>query len=661
MEKGRNGILNRSTRIGLLFLLLPFATRPAQTQDNRGKLDIHVTRPDLTEGIPGVTLTLQGPYLGASGDLVAGLYKPNPNLTPEMRQQVDTLIATAPPGIAPEVVAGAAQRMEATLLGLPVPPTVPTTPAAANAAQPPQLSGTTDAGGHFIFTNLAAGRYQVRAQRDGYFGAAPPGSTANSLPTVISATATIDPSKPGPELAMNMIRGGTVSGRVRDPNGQPISGLQVFAYQIVYQNGRAAMQTLNSKQTDDRGDFRIFWLPPGDYYIGVLPRRTIGLAANPQDTFARTFFPGTIDPRTASAVKVTEASEITGIDVNIRGDATGKISGRVVSSIVGPTGQPQLAGSFFLLPSDTTMFSDAQGMNYPNASTNRTNGAFEIRGVLPGSYDLITAISDPTNGGQSIGRAHVEVGNGGSVEDVTLNVRTGQSVKAKLVLDTGAVSYTMQQPAARGGLTVINGVIQQAAATPLAPVPTPSIRLNFRSMEAYAPPFESAASQYTFDPTTNEFTFPNVPEGRYYLAVTSLPANSYIVDIRLDGRSVFDNGFVIAAPAGNLEVSVNSKGAKLQGLALDAAQKPVATARVVLVPEESRRQNQALYKSAASDANGNFTMSGIAPGQYKLFAWESVPGTAYMSPEFLSKYENQGQVVKILENATNNANAKVIH
>jgi hypothetical protein len=300
-------------------------------------------------------------------------------------------------------------------------------------------------------------------------------------------------------------------------------------------------------------------------------------------------------------------------------------------------------------------------MNYPNASTNRTNGAFEIRGVLPGSYDLITTMSDITNGGQSIGRAHVDVGNGASVEDVTLNVKTGQSVKAKLILDTGAVSYTMQQPAARGALTLVNGVVQQAVSTPLAPVPIPSIRLNFRSMEAYAPPFETAASQYSFDPTTNEFTFTNVPDGRYYLAVTSMPANSYIADIRLDGRSVFDNGFVIAAPAGNFEVNVSSKGAKLQGLALDAAQKPVAAARVVLVPEESRRQNQSLYKTAASDASGNFTMSGIAPGEYKLFAWESVPGAAYMSPGFLSKYENQGQVVKILENATNSANAKVIH
>src|SRR3954470_19371501 len=135
MDKGRIGILNRCALIGLLLILVPFTTRQARTQNNRGQLDVHVTRPDLIESIPGVTLTLQGPYPGASGDLVSGLYKPNPNLTPEMRQQVDALIATAPLGIAPEVVVSAAQRMEASLLGLPAPQA---TPAAANAAQPPQ-------------------------------------------------------------------------------------------------------------------------------------------------------------------------------------------------------------------------------------------------------------------------------------------------------------------------------------------------------------------------------------------------------------------------------------------------------------------------------------------------------------------------------------------
>jgi protocatechuate 3,4-dioxygenase beta subunit len=655
MDKGRTAPLGIGIQFAGIGLLLLFTTSlQILPQENKGRLEIHVTRPDSTDGVSGVTLTLQGPYPLASTDLVSGLYTPNPKLTPEMRQQVDALIASAPLGISPEVVANAAVRMEANLLGLPAPPNTPNGPTTA----PPQLNGMTDASGNYVFANLAPGRYQVRAQREGYFGAPPPGLAGISLPTTVSTTATVDPSKPASELSMTMVRGATVSGRVRDPNGQPLSGVQVYAYQVAYQNGRTMLQSLNSKQTDDRGDFRLFYLPPGDYFIGTLPRRTTNVPSS-MDSYARTFYPGTSDGKSASQVKVTEGGDIIGIDINVRADATAKISGRVLTTIVGPTGQAPQPGTFYLMPRDVNTFTDTQGMNFPNMSANRTNGQFEIRGVLPGSYDLITTLSDTANGGQSIGRAHVEVGNGASVEDVTLNVKSGIPVKAKLVLDTGAVSYTMQPPTARGGIVIINGV-PQAAPTPTTPVPTPSIRLNFRSMEAYPSPFDSAASQYTYDPAAGEFIFPNVPEGRYYITAAPVPVNSYIADVQLGGRSVFDSGFELGGQSGDLEVRISSKGAKIQGLALDAAQNPVATARVVLVPEESRRQNQALYKTAVSDAKGNFTLSGIAPGQYKLYAWESLPGTAYMNPEFMAKYDAQGQVVKVLEGATNNANAKVI-
>jgi hypothetical protein len=93
---------------------------------------------------------------------------------------------------------------------------------------------------------------------------------------------------------------------------------------------------------------------------------------------------------------------------------------------------------------------------------------------------------------------------------------------------------------------------------------------------------------------------------------------------------------------------------------LDALRKPVPTARIALVPERSRRQNLLLYKAAVSDSKGSFTMSGVAPGQYSLFAWESLPGTAYMSAEFMAPYETKGQAVTITEGAVANTEVKLI-
>ena len=620
--KHRSAGIRRASRIIGLGLSLLFTSGLARTQDNRGLLDVLVTRFGTSQGIPGVTVTLQGPFSPTS----TSLFTPNPALTADMQEQIDILFRSAPPGISNILVFDAARRLEAQLLGLPAP--APTVPSAA--ADPPvaQLTAMTDASGHYLFSNLAPGRYRVRAQLDGYFGPPPLGNAIGSPPTV-TTTLTIDESRDKPaEVQLAIVQGATVSGRVRSPDGQPLAGIPVYAYQIVYPNGRVALSSVNSKTTDDRGEYRLYWLPPGEYLIGAMTRR-FSTVPNPQDSYARTFYPGTIDVNAATRLKIGEGDDVAGVDIGLRADATAKIFGRIVTSIVGTNGQPVQAASFFLLPEQGGTLFDAATMNYQNMSPNRTNSPqFELRGVLPGSYDLVATIPDG-NGGQAIGRVRVQVPNSGNVEGVTLNVKPGIQIKAHMTLD------------------------------PPAGTVTPSIRLTLRSLEAYPAPFETAVVQSTVD-ATGSFIFSNVPEGRFFLFALALPANSYISDVQMGGQSVFDNGFVVDSRLGELEVRISSKGARIQGTVLDSSQKPAPYSRVVLVPDYARRQNQSLYKTAVSDSKGGFNMSGVGPGLYKLFAWTSVPGTAYMSAEFMAPYEAKGQVVRITEGAASNVVVNLI-
>ena len=81
-------------------------------------------------------------------------------------------------------------------------------------------------------------------------------------------------------------------------------------------------------------------------------------------------------------------------------------------------------------------------------------------------------------------------------------------------------------------------------------------------------------------------------------------------------------------------VDTAGRAASEEGAVLDPLRKPVPTARITLVPERSRRQIPLLYKVAVSDSKGRFGMCGVVPGQYGLFAWESLPGTAYINAEF---------------------------
>jgi len=81
---------------------------------------------------------------------------------------------------------------------------------------------------------------------------------------------------------------------------------------------------------------------------------------------------------------------------------------------------------------------------------------------------------------------------------------------------------------------------------------------------------------------------------------------------------------------------------------------------VVLVPDEPRRAQTRLYKDATTDQYGRFTIVGIAPGGYKLFAWEDVEDGAYEDPDYLKAFEDLGEPRTIRERSRESAQLKLI-
>jgi hypothetical protein len=142
------------------------------------------------------------------------------------------------------------------------------------------------------------------------------------------------------------------------------------------------------------------------------------------------------------------------------------------------------------------------------------------------------------------------------------------------------------------------------------------------------------------------------------LRITESFTGYYIREARLDGADAFAN-FARVSRSSNLEIVLSSKVAQLQGIVRDEKAQPAAGVRVVLVPDTMRDQVQ-LFKDAVSDQNGRFSIPGIRPGDYKVFAWEGLERFAYFDPEVLRRYAPKGKAIHLSESSNETVDLQMI-
>jgi hypothetical protein len=160
------------------------------------------------------------------------------------------------------------------------------------------------------------------------------------------------------------------------------------------------------------------------------------------------------------------------------------------------------------------------------------------------------------------------------------------------------------------------------------------------------------------------FTLADVQSARYSLSFCCGSVDSgnyYLKSARLGDEEVLESGLDLThGVSGTLEVVLSSNGGQVEGVVLNANEQPEAAATVVLVPDEPRRSQTRLYKDATTDQYGRFTITAIAPGGYKLFAWEDVEDGAYEDPDYLKAFEALGEPRTIRERSRESAQLKLI-
>jgi 5-hydroxyisourate hydrolase-like protein (transthyretin family) len=492
-------------------------------------------------------------------------------------------------------------------------------------ARPEQPVGaSTDAGGKFLLTNIEPGRYRVTADRTG-FVRSEYGARVSSMPGM---TITVAPGQAVKGVEIKLMPHAVISGRVLDEDGDPVANVNVQALRRQYARGRRQLMPTASVTTNDLGEYRLFGLAAGRYYVSArasgMMRMMSAAAFNAgsaarsapgEESYVATYYPGVNDPAAAAVVIANPGDALRGVDIQLLRSRTVRISGRIVNN----TG---VAGRHVMLdlrPRDSGSYAGRVG-----GSARGADGRFELRGVAPGSY-VLTAVLFVDNKYYSA-RVPVDVG-AVNVDDIQLQLAPGAELK-------GALRVDGETPLDMKGIRVF-----------LAPRGEVSFGGGMESVKA-----------------DGSFALRNVGIDEFTVSLTGLPEAFYVKTIRLGERDI-TNGLLDvsqAGSAGTMEIVVSPKAARLEGVVISEEGKPLAGVQVVLVPEGERRQNQSYYKTGVADQNGAFSLRGVAPGEYRAFALEQVEPGVWHDPEFIASIESKGEKVSLSESGAETRQLKPV-
>jgi hypothetical protein len=473
----------------------------------------------------------------------------------------------------------------------------------------PRFEARTDGNGHFIVSNMPAGIFNIQVQADGYRGYPP----SDLMVVRIGLSA-------GQRLRRDVALSvsSSISGLILDDNREPMTGISV---ELVQQSpdftGRITWQRVGSAFTDDKGVYRFSDLPPGDFYVRASRKP---LQAVPNREFTRsttTFFPGTLDPRAAASISL-RAGDIKTADFSLLNDKTFAIAGTIKNE----DGSPLQSVRLFVLPQDPTTPLDelSQGIS--------VNEKFELKGLLPGVYDLFAVSSSPSRrtsagvftetGPSRAVKSFVEIRDE-DVRDLQLSLEIGGDVSGRIRF----VGKNVELPRLRLMLTRRDGLNSG--------IPRPGV-------------LESPES----------FKFSGAVPGVYDLSVVIPGSNAYVTDVRAFGRSIVDEGLTIDHGAvDSLEVWIDVDGGTVSGRIASTKKSPVV---VVLAPNPSQGKFRLLLKAEGlEDPSKPFSFSGVPPGLYSLFAFElaSIDEVLpILSPDFLPLYQSKSISINVEKGAT---------
>jgi protocatechuate 3,4-dioxygenase beta subunit len=472
---------------------------------------------------------------------------------------------------------------------------------------------TTDGDGRYEFKEVRAGRYTISANKGSYVGL----SYGQQRPADVPKPLQILDNQTVERVDLALPRGTVITGRIVDEFGEPMSDVQIAPQRYEFVRGQRRLTPAGrSATTDDMGEFRLFGVPPGQYYLSATWHSTGQMNAEDKTAYAPMYFPGTDNPAQAQRLTLAAGQQISDVVMALKPMKATRISGTAMTS----DGRPMIG-------SVMAMSANGFGFNVTSGAGIRQDGTFLLSGVAPGEYTL---------------RAQV-FGASGPGETATMKITaTGE--------DIDGVQLIGAKPSTGIGRVILDPA--EAAAVP------PGLMFMVMPLDPGDMPMGSAPARLADD---GSFELKSSP-GRMRINMMG-PGGWMIRAIRVGGTDVTDAGLDFKANEDitGIEIELTHKLTVISGLVTNARGEAVKDYSAIAFAQDREKWKVVnRYQGVGRpDQDGRFKISGLPASDYYIIALDKIDPGQMGDPEFLDAIRAKATPITIHDGETRTIDLKV--